>query len=89
MPVPQPAAFQGAEEAYMLLIRHAAKNGMEMLHVQHYVRVADWIGIVTFTAPEQMLRPLRGDHEMFLKGLQILPPQETPPDPNLNQGFQG
>ena len=75
---PQPVPFQNAEEAYMLLIRHAARDGVEMLHVQHYVRVADWIGVVTFTAPEQMLRTVRPDHELFLRGLRILPPQEEP-----------
>ena len=79
---PQPLAFQGAEEAYMLLIRHPAKNGIEMVHVQHYVLVVDWIGIVTFTAPEQQLRTLRPAHELFLKGLHILPPvlQQTASD---------
>ena len=75
---PQAVPFQNADEAYMLLIRHAAKDAIEMIHVQHYVRSGDWIGIVTFTAPEQQLRALRPGHELFLKGLQILPPQETP-----------
>ena len=78
---PQPVPFQSAEEAYMLLIRQPTKQDVEMVHVQHYVRVADWIGIVTLTAPEQSLRALRPDHELFLKGLHILPPSATRPAP--------
>lgn len=85
---PQPVPFPKAEEAYMLLIRHSAKDGIEMIHVQHYVRVAAWIGIITFTAPEQQLRALRPDHELFLKGLQILPPEEEPKDRSLSSSVQ-
>ena len=74
---PQPAPFAGAEEAYMLLVRHRVQDAVDMLHVQNYVRLGDWIGIITLTAPEQQLRAIRPDHEAFMKGLRILPPQET------------
>jgi len=82
---PQSVPFQGAEEAYMLLIRQPTKQDVEMVHVQHYVRAADWIGIVTLTAPEQSLRALRPDHEMFLNGLHILPPVTPRAEPQQYQ----
>ena len=81
---PQPVEFPGAEEAHMLLIRHPTQKGFELLHVQHYVRVADWIGIITLTAPEQALRAVRPAHEMFMKGLHILPPL-PPQEPEEHQ----
>lgn len=80
---PQPVQFSSAEEAYMLLLRHTTQRAIEMLHVQHYVRVGSWIGIVTLTAPEQALRAVRPDHEAFLKGLHILP--KAPPQPEYTE----
>lgn len=82
---PQPSPFNGAEEACMLLVRHRVKDTIEMLHVQNYVRVRDWIGIVTLTTPEQMLRAVRPDHDAFVKGLVILP--ERPTQDQDAQGF--
>ena len=87
---PQSAPFQGAEEAMMLLIRHSGKDKtVEMLHVQHYVRVGTWVGIVTFTAPEQYLRAVRPAHELFLKGLHILLPEQVPVEAGPGMEGQG
>jgi hypothetical protein len=84
---PQPATFPGSEEALMLLVRHKVKDVIDMLHVQNYVRVGQWIGIVTLTSPEQQLRAVRPDHDAFVKGLHILPPPPPPePAPGMAQG---
>jgi hypothetical protein len=69
---PQPMPFPNSEEAVMLLVRHRVKDVIDMLHVQNYVRVGTWIGIITLTAPEPQLRVLRPDHDAFMKGLYIL-----------------
>jgi hypothetical protein len=78
---PQPTQFAGAEEAFMLLIRHRVQDAVDMLHVQNYIRVGDWIGIVTLTSPEEQLRAVRPDHDAFVKGLRILPPEPEPDPP--------
>jgi hypothetical protein len=44
-----------------------------MLHVQTYVRVGRWVGIITLTTVEAYLKVVRPDYEAFLKGLRILP----------------
>lgn len=83
---PQPAPFPKAEEAFMLLVRQRVLDTVDMLHVQNYVRSGDWIGIITLTAPEAQLRAVRPDHDLFVKGLCILPP---PSDEIATQPQQG
>jgi hypothetical protein len=76
---PQPGAFPGADESQLLMVRHAPPDADVILHVQTYVRVGNWIGIVTFTTAESQLREVRPSYEIFLKGLRILPEQPTQP----------
>jgi hypothetical protein len=73
---PQPIAFAGAEEASLLFVRHRPGDAGEMLHAQTYVRVGLWVGIVTLTTPEALLRGVRPDYDAFVKGLRILPPEQ-------------
>ncbi len=70
---PQAMAFAGADEAYLFFVRHRPKDGPDMLHAQTYVRVGLWVGIVTLTTPEALLRTIRPDYDAFMKGLRILP----------------
>lgn len=73
---PQPTSFAGAEQAFLFMVRHNPDGLADMLHVQSYVRVGLWVGIVTFTTVESYLKQSRPDYDGFLKGLSILP--ETP-----------
>jgi hypothetical protein len=70
---PQAMAFTGAEEAYLLFVRHRPTGAPDMLHAQTYVRVGLWVGIITFTTPEAQLKLVRPDYDAFVKGLRILP----------------
>lgn len=69
---PHPIQFPGAEEAYLFFVRHLPKGTPDMLHVQTYVRVGLWVGIITLTTPEVQLKAVRPDYESFVKGLRIL-----------------
>jgi hypothetical protein len=75
---PQPIPFAGAEEAHLLFVRHTVEAVGTMLHVQTYVRLRDWLGIVTLTTLEAQLRAVRPDYEAFVKGLHIGSPLATP-----------
>lgn len=70
---PQLYAFPGSEEAYLLLVRHTPEGAVGMLHIQTYVRVGCWLGIITLTTPDQQLPVVRPDYDAFVKGLRILP----------------
>jgi hypothetical protein len=70
---PQPIDFTGSEEAYLFFVRHRPSGAPDMLHVQSYVRVGLWTGIVTLTTPEAQLKVVRPDYDAFIKGLRILP----------------
>lgn len=70
---PQATAFAGADEAHLLFVRHIVDKAGNMLHAQTYVRLGDWVGIITLTAEEAQLRAVRPDYEAFVKGLRILP----------------
>jgi len=70
---PQATAFAGADEAQLIFIRHSVESVGSMLHAQTYVRLGDWVGIVTLTAQEAQLRAVRPDYEAFVKGLRIGP----------------
>jgi hypothetical protein len=77
---PQATAFAGADEAHLLFVRHSVDKVGNMLHAQTYVRLEDWVGIITLTAEEAQLRAVRPDYEAFVKGLHILPkPADEPP----------
>ena len=70
---PQATAFAGADEAQLMFIRHSVESVGSMLHAQTYVRMGDWVGIITLTAVETQLRAVRPDYEAFVKGLRIGP----------------
>lgn len=70
---PQATAFAGADEAQLLFVRHSVDKAGSMLHAQTYVRLGDWVGIVTLTTLEAQLRAVRPDYEAFVKGLRIGP----------------
>jgi hypothetical protein len=70
---PQATAFAGADEAHLLFIRHSVDPVGSMLHAQTYVRLGDWVGIITLTTLEAQLRAVRPDYEAFVKGLRISP----------------
>jgi hypothetical protein len=70
---PQATAFAGADEAQLLFVRHNVPSAGSMLHVQTYVRLGLWVGIVTLTTYETQLRTVRPDYEAFVKGLRIGP----------------
>ena len=73
---PQAVPFQGADEAYLFFVRHAANETNNMLHAQSYVRLGTWVGIVTLTTLESQLMAVRPAYESFLKGLRIIPLEE-------------
>jgi hypothetical protein len=76
---PQATAFPGADEAQLLFVRHSVDKAGNMLHAQTYVRLDEWVGIVTLTAQEAQLSAVRPDYEAFVKGLRILPkPADEP-----------
>ena len=68
---PQGTGFAGAEEAQLLMVRHAPGAGESMLHVQIYIRVGEWIGIVTLTTAEAQVREVRPAYDYFVKGLRM------------------
>jgi hypothetical protein len=68
---PQPTAFPGADEAQLLFVRHSVDSAGNMLHAQTYVRSGLWIGIITLTTLEELLRAVRPDYDAFVKGLRI------------------
>lgn len=70
---PQVTAFNGADEAHLLFVRHNVTNVGSMLHAQTYVRLGRWVGIITLTAQEEQLRAVRPDYDAFVKGLRIGP----------------
>jgi hypothetical protein len=70
---PQATAFIGADEAHLLFVRHDVASGGSMLHAQTYVRSGLWLGIITLTTPETLLKAVRPDYETFVKGLHISP----------------
>lgn len=72
---PAPCEFPGAEEAAMLMLRHRPMHQVSVFQVQHYVRIANWIGIVTLTTLESELLQVRPDFDQFMKLLRIEPQQ--------------
>jgi len=66
-------AAAGVEEGFLLLIRHAPLNGNEVVQLQVYGRLVNWIGIATLTALKQNVALVRKDFEMFLGALRISP----------------
>jgi hypothetical protein len=70
---PQATNFTGADEAQLLFVRHTVPSVGSMLHVQTYVRLGLWVGIVTLATEEAQLRIVRPDYEAFVKGLRIGP----------------
>jgi hypothetical protein len=76
---PQATAFPGADEAHLLFVRHSVDKAGNMLHAQTYVRLGEWVGIITLTAQEAQLRAVRPDYDAFVKGLHILPKPANEP----------
>ncbi len=73
---PQMITFAGADEAYLLFVRHTPEGVGNMIHVQQYVRTGTWVGIVTLTTLEAQLQTVRPAYEAFVKGLRIIPAPE-------------
>ncbi len=80
---PQPTAFPGSDEARLMLVRHTPPGIEAVIHVQTYVRIGTWVGIITLTSSEDQLRIVRPYSDQFVQGLHILPsdPQLAPPSP--------
>jgi hypothetical protein len=80
---PQPTAFPGSDEARLMLVRHTPPGIDPVIHVQTYVRIGTWVGIITLTSSEDQLRTVRPYSDQFVQGLHILPfdPQLAPPPP--------
>lgn len=78
---PHKSALYPADETMMLLIRHPPHNGVNILQVQTYVRVGQWLGIITLTTTEAMLTAVRKDYEQFVGWLRIAPPDPEPDPP--------
>lgn len=76
---PQPGKFEGAEETCLFMVRQSSEEAPDMIHVQSYVRLGRWVGIITLTTPEAQLKAVRADYEGFVKGLRILPEQVAAP----------
>jgi hypothetical protein len=80
---PQPTAFPGSDEARLMLVRHTPPGIEPVIHVQTYVRIGTWVGIITLTSSEDQLRTVRPYSDQFVQGLHVLPsdPQvaATPP----------
>jgi hypothetical protein len=78
---PQVIAFPGVEEGQLLFVRHTMDAVGNMLHAQTYVRLGDWLGIVTLTTLEAQVSAVRPDYDAFVKGLRInpQPPSESSP----------
>jgi hypothetical protein len=76
---PQAIVFPGAEEGQLLFVRHTMDAVGNMLHAQTYVRLGDWLGIVTLTTLEAQVSAVRPDYDAFVKGLRInpQPPSES------------
>ncbi len=70
---PQASPFPGADEGQLLFVRHNVASAGILLHAQTYVRVADWVGIITLTTLEAQLRAVRPEYDAFVKGLRIGP----------------
>jgi len=68
---PRPTAFEGAEEAQLLFVRHKVAEVGTMLHAQTYVRSGLWLGVITLTTIENELKAARPDYDVFVKGLRI------------------
>ncbi len=75
---PQAIAFDGADEALLLFVRHTMERSGSMLHAQTYVRVGTWLGIITLTTQEAQMRAVRADYGAFVKGLRITPQTSSP-----------
>lgn len=73
---PGDSKLLSADESRMLLIRHQPANGLRVLQVQTYVRLGQWIGIVTLSTLEERLGTVRWDYEQFVSSLLIAPAQE-------------
>ena len=73
---PQPttlieASLPAVEEAMMLIVKHQPHAGASVLQVQTYVRLDQWLGIITLTTLEQTLLSVRKDYEQFIRLLRI------------------
>lgn len=70
---PLPTPLIQADEAMLLLIRHQPAGAAPMMHAQIYTRLAQWIGIVTLTAPPDRFPALRPTFEQVAAALRIAP----------------
>jgi hypothetical protein len=82
---PQPTSFPDCDDARMLLVLHTPPGVEALVHVQTYVRIGLWVGIVTLTTSQEQLRNVRPYSDQFTQGLRVLPPElatdGVPPQP--------
>ncbi len=76
---PQPTKLLAdqADESMLLLIRHQPMRGTSVLQVQTYVRLDNWIGIITLTTTDRMIQQVRPDYEQFIASLTIAEPERA------------
>jgi hypothetical protein len=77
---PNATPFGGADEAKLLVVRHAVEPAGSLLHVQTYVRLGRWLGIITLTVQEAGLKEVRPGYDAFLKSLRIGPDRAAQPN---------
>ncbi|WP_263379321.1 hypothetical protein [Granulicella paludicola] len=78
---PQPTSFPDCDEARMMIVLHTPEADT-VIHVQTYVRIGLWVGIITLTASQQQLQSVRPYSDQFTKGLRVLPaPDSTDLEP--------
>ena len=70
---PAPLTVPGATEAALLMIKHQPMNGTTVFQVQHYIRVARWIGIATLSTVDSELLQVRPDFDAFIRLLKFDP----------------
>ena len=80
---PQPTAFPGSDEARLMLVRHTPPGIEPVIHVQTYVRIGTWVGIITLTSSEDQLRAVRPYSDQFQQGLRSCRPTLNLTQPRL------
>ena len=70
---PQPTAFPECDEARLILVLHTPPGMEPIVHVQTYVRVGSWVGVITLTASQEQLQSVRPYSDQFTQGLRIIP----------------
>jgi hypothetical protein len=78
---PAPTALLDAanvEEGMLLVIAHRELEGDQVMQLQAYARVGQWIGIATLTTRRAALAAVRKEFEQFVQALRINPEAQQP-----------